>query len=69
MAREANIVVDDKSFAKQLREDLEQALQKDARPVSLNDWNHASLARRSTAWFTYYLVRLTIGLTGLPDKA
>ena len=69
LAREANIVVDDKSFAKQLREDLEQALQKDARPVSLNDWNHASLARRSTAWFTYYLVRLAIGLTGLPDKA
>ena len=69
LAREANIVVDDEGFAKQLREDLEQALQKDARPVLLNDWNHASLARRSTAWFTYYLVRLAIGVTGLPDKA
>ncbi|HEY3325793.1 MAG TPA: cardiolipin synthase ClsB [Novimethylophilus sp.] len=69
LAREANIVVDDQDFAMQLRDDLEQAIQKGARLIRLDDWNHTSILRRSTTWFIYNLVRLAMGLIGFPDKA
>lgn len=69
LAREANIVVDDEGFATQLREDLEQAMQKSAKPLFLNDWNNVGLVRRSTVWLVYNFVRLAMGIVGLPDKS
>jgi cardiolipin synthase len=69
LAREANIVVDDVAFATQLREDLEQAIHHDARPVLLSDWNNVGLMRRSTVWLVYNLVRMAMGMVGLPDKS
>lgn len=69
LAREANIVVDDRGFAELLRNDLEQSIQRGARLVRLDDWNHTSLLKRSTTWFIYNLVRLAMGLVGFPDKA
>ncbi len=69
LAREANIVVDDESFALQLREDLELSIQHGARLFRLDDWNHTSLLKRSATWAIYNLVRFTMGLVGFPDKA
>lgn len=68
LAREANIVVDDTGFATQLREDLEQAIRIDAKRVFLKDWNNLGLLRRSTVWLVYNLVRMAMGVVGLPDK-
>jgi cardiolipin synthase A/B len=68
LAREANIVVDDAGFAMQLREDLEQAMRIDAKRVFLEDWNNVGLLRRSTVWLVYNLVRMAMGVVGLPDK-
>jgi cardiolipin synthase len=68
LAREANIVVDDEGFATQLREDLEQAMRIDAKRVFLEDWNNLGLLRRSTVWLVYNLVRMAMGVVGLPDK-
>jgi len=68
LAREANIVVDDAGFATQLREDLEQAIRIDAKRVFLKDWNKLGLLRRSTVWLVYNLVRMAMGVVGLPDK-
>jgi len=68
LAREANIVVDDAGFATQLREDLEQAMRIDAKRVFLEDWNNVGFLRRSTVWLVYNLVRMAMGVVGLPDK-
>jgi cardiolipin synthase A/B len=68
LAREANIVVDDSEFASQLREDLEQSIQNGARAVFLHDWNKVGRLRRSKVWLVYNLVRLLMGVVGLPDK-
>lgn len=69
LAREANVVIDDKVFAGMLRADLELAISKDARLVRRVDWQRAGLVRRTLAWMTYNLVRLTMGIVGFPDKA
>jgi cardiolipin synthase len=69
LAREANIVVDDESFALQLREDLELSIRRGARLFRMDDWNHTSLLKRSATWAIYNLVRFTMGLVGFPDKA
>lgn len=69
LAREANIVVDDEGFAMDLRENIEQALQKDARRIRLEDWESASMLRRAMAQATYNMVRLVMGLVGFPDEA
>lgn len=69
LAREANVVVDDEVFSTQLREDIEQAMRKEARPVRADDWNSASIVRRVMARLTYNFVRLVMGLVGFPDKA
>lgn len=69
LAREANIVVDDQDFAMRLRDDLEQSIQRGARLIRLDDWNHISRLRRSSNWFIYNMVRLAMGMVGFPDKA
>lgn len=69
LAREANIVVDDQEFAMRLRDDLEQSIQKGARLIRLDDWDHTSRLRRSTNWFIYNMVRLAMGMVGFPDRA
>jgi cardiolipin synthase len=69
LAREANIVVEDAEFAKQLRGDIEQAICNDARPVRLKDWNSAGRVRHFAVRLTYSLVRLLMGVVGFPDKA
>jgi cardiolipin synthase len=69
LAREANVVVDDAEFAKQLRGDIEQAMCNDARPVRLEDWNSAGRVRHFAVRLTYSLVRLLMGVVGFPDKA
>jgi cardiolipin synthase len=69
LAREANVVIDDVTFAGMLRADLELAISRDARLVCRADWRRTGLARRMLAWITYNLVRLTMGVVGFPDKA
>lgn len=69
LAREANVMVDDEKFAMQLHADLMQAIENDSTQVRMSDWNRASRIRRSMAWFTYYLVRMMMGVVGFPEKA
>jgi len=69
LAREANIMVDDVAFAMQLRADLEQSIQRGARLLRLDEWNHIGFIRRSMTWLTYNFIRFLMGLIGFPDKA
>ncbi len=63
LAREANLVVDDAAFARDLRQRLQQAL---GQSVALDpaDWQRRSWPQRMMSWLAYGVVRLMVGLAG-----
>jgi cardiolipin synthase len=64
LAREADLVVQDESFAKQLRYDIRLHLQQDATQVVPEHIKNAGFALRWLVWACYGLVRLLLGITG-----
>jgi len=68
MAREANVVVDDENFARQLRASLTQLIDTGARAVVRENWSQQPLAARSLAWLSYGLFRLSTGILGYADE-
>lgn len=63
LAREANIVVYDPNFAKQLRESLRRAITGGAVEVKSEDVLKRPLAARLFSWFAYGMVRMLIGFS------
>ena len=63
LAREANLVVDDAGFARDLRQRLRQAIDPS---VALDpaDWQRRPWPRRMMSWLAYGGVRLMVGLAG-----
>lgn len=68
LAREANVVVEDSTFARQLRDSLERAICSGATELRPADWRRLSLLQRALNWASYQLVRLAIGLAGYGGK-
>ncbi len=68
LAHEANVLVQDARFAKQLRQDLQLALDDCAVQVRLEDWQRASIIKRAASWVVFGLVRFLVGLIGYPNK-
>nr|WP_314902085.1 cardiolipin synthase ClsB [uncultured Deefgea sp.] len=64
LAREADLVVKDESFANELRHDIQLHLQQDARQVLPEHIKNAGFALRWLVWACYGLVRLLLGITG-----
>lgn len=64
LAREANVVVQDKPFAQELRASLLQSIQEGAHQVSTPKWINGNLRRRFLSWLVYALLRGLIGLFG-----
>jgi cardiolipin synthase len=64
LAREANIVVDDASFAEDLRRSLRQAMQKGAHQLPADSWQRLPWISRLLRWASYNLVRILVGMTG-----
>jgi cardiolipin synthase len=67
LAREANVVVDDAGFAKELHEDIAHAMQVGAHRVELEHWKRSHWLRRMVAWVVYGFIRGSLGLIGYPD--
>ncbi len=65
LAREANVVIEDRSFALQLRERLEGVMARDAQRVDAQWLDGASLAERALQWVALGLMRLALFVTGL----
>ncbi len=61
LAREANIMVDDAGFARQLRESLAQAMELGAQRIQPAAWQTQSLTARMLTWLCYELVRFLTG--------
>jgi cardiolipin synthase len=62
LAREANIVVDDRLFAGELRASLEQAIEHGAREVRAENWHRRPWVARVAHWTCYGFARLLTGL-------
>ena len=64
LAREANIVVKDKTFSAELHTDIMQSIQDGAYQVMPQEWMHRHIFKRFLSWLAYGLVRLFVGLIG-----
>jgi cardiolipin synthase len=63
LAREANVVVDDAAFARDLQQRLQQAIGQSA-TLAPADWQRRAWPRRMLSWLAYSSVRLIVGLSG-----
>jgi cardiolipin synthase len=68
LAREANVVVEDRRFAAELRARLRADIEQGARVVAKTRWFKQSLWRRVPNWIAYGLARLTIGIFGFGGR-
>jgi cardiolipin synthase len=64
LALEANVVVDDEGFAKELKFSLEQAMETGALRIGQNNWRTQSIGRSLASWLIYGGVRFMIGIAG-----
>lgn len=62
LAREANVVVQDRAFAGELRERLVTAMAEGAREVQPENWRQQPLPRRVATWIAYGVARLLTGV-------
>jgi cardiolipin synthase len=68
LAREANVVLKNASFATELHDHLNQAMATGASEIIKQRWRNQFLPRRILNWLAYSLVRLMIGLAGYGGK-
>ncbi len=68
LAREANVVVDDRRFAGRLRDLLRADMERGARVVAKTSWFRQPLRRRATIWIAYALARISIGMFGFGGR-
>jgi len=70
LSLEANVVVDDESFAKELKHSLNRAIDSQSRRIVKKNWRTKSFWLRLTTWLSYGLVRFMIGIAGYaPGKS
>jgi cardiolipin synthase len=63
-AREANVFVDDRAFAAELRGSLHEAIEYRARAVPANYWGRLSFELKARIWLSYRLARLLMIIYG-----
>ena len=68
LAREANIIVQDKAFADELRTDILETIREGAHPISAQEWSQGNKLKRFSSWLVFGLVRLFMGLIGYSNE-
>ena len=68
LAREANVVVDDEAFARQLKLCLENAMAEESIRVLQEEWKSQGWSSRTICWISYYIVRVLRGMIGYNRK-
>lgn len=64
LAREANVVVKDSTFASELKNDIEASIKDGALRINPQNWSRGSLIKRVASWIAYALVRGFLGVIG-----
>jgi cardiolipin synthase A/B len=68
LAREANVVVEDRRFAGRLRDLLRADMERGARVVVRTSWFRRPLWQRIPIWIGYALARISMGMFGLGGR-
>jgi cardiolipin synthase len=68
LAREANVVVMDNTFALTLKHDLERAIQEGAVQIRPQEWQRGHFIRRGFSWLVFGAVRFILGLIGYGNQ-
>ncbi|MEO8937313.1 MAG: cardiolipin synthase ClsB [Burkholderiaceae bacterium] len=68
LAREANLVVRDEAFARELREHVEKAIENDSEPVQAERLLKTGLIGRMTNAISYVILRFAVSLTGITGQ-
>jgi cardiolipin synthase len=61
LAREANVMIDDAGFARELKTSLNEAMELGAQRVQRESWKRQPLPARIMTWLCYELVRFLTG--------
>jgi cardiolipin synthase len=61
LAREANVVIEDRTFAEELRESLLKEMEQGAAQLQLDRWANEPLPLRAATWISYGIARLLTG--------
>lgn len=64
LAREANVVVDDESFAATLTESLKKTMEREGRRIAPGRWEEQPAGSRFLGWLCYGFLRLMMGISG-----
>ncbi|MBK5207689.1 MAG: cardiolipin synthase ClsB, partial [Polaromonas sp.] len=64
LAREANVIVEDRAFAEALRGRLHEAMISHGRRMDPVEYGHRPLRQRLQGWLAYALMRLALLVTG-----
>jgi cardiolipin synthase len=64
LSREANVVIYDHAFARELRESIQQEIDAGTQRVLPDNWKSVPLQRRFLIWLSYGIVRLMMGMVG-----
>ena len=67
LAREANVFVDDRAFAAELRHSLHDEIENRARAVPRNYWARLPFALKARIWLSYRITRLLMIVYGVND--
>jgi len=64
LSREANVVVDDRTFAAALTRSLKQTIETDGEPILSANWKQKPATLRFVSWLSYGLLRIITGISG-----
>jgi cardiolipin synthase len=64
LAREANVVVDDKAFGATLAQSLKRTMKTDGWQILADRWKQQPYGSRIIGWLSYGLLRLLLGISG-----
>lgn len=68
LAREANVIVREATFANELRADILASMQEGAHRVAEQDWGRGNIVKRIASWVAYGLVRFFLGVIGYSNE-
>jgi cardiolipin synthase len=68
LAREANVVTDDRRFATELHRSLHKAMKEGALMLPRDDWFRQPWWKRAPVWICYGIARLLLGVAGFGNK-
>ncbi len=68
MSREANVLIKDIDFAKELKLDIEASINTGANLMTIDEWEKQHYLKRFFSWVIYGAFRLLLGVVGYSDK-